>query len=272
MKNLLTLCILCLALSCATEPTTSTQQLIPEPIPVADPTPPAPTIDVDTSVFNITYLTGKFDPTKHPNFTKVAAEYTDGDPYVLHEETYAAFEQMHAAAKADGIKLTMVSATRNFNRQKFIWEAKWTGKRLVEEGENLAETTPDPKARALRILRWSSMPGTSRHHWGTDIDLNALNNKYFESGRGLAEYEWLVANGPRFGFCQPYSPKGENGRPHGYNEEKWHWSYLPLAKQLTYLAQTQLQDSQINGFEGAETAPQIGVVEKYVLGINPDCL
>ena len=231
-----------------------------------------PTVAVDTSTFDLTYLTGKFDPAQHPDFVKVAPQYTDGDPYVLHQDTYAAFERMHAAARADGVVLTIVSATRNFNRQKSIWEAKWTGSRRVDGGENLAQTTPDPAARALRILNWSSMPGTSRHHWGTDIDLNALNNDYFATGQGLRVYEWLVANGPTFGFCQPYSPKGHGGRAHGYNEEKWHWSYLPLAKQLTHLAQTQLQDHQIDGFLGAETAPQIRVVERYVLGINPDCL
>ena len=262
---------LILLAACATETPDAVQT--EEPLPVAATEPePTPVIEVDTSIFNIAYLTGKFNPNRHADFVKVDAKYTDGDPYVLHRETYAAFERMHAAAQAAGVTLTMVSATRNFNRQKAIWEAKWTGRRLVEEGENLAETTPDPQARALRILRWSSMPGTSRHHWGTDIDLNALNNEYFASGKGLQEYEWLVANGPEYGFCQPYTPKGHGGRAHGYNEEKWHWSYLPLAKQLTYLAQTQLRDEQISGFEGAETAAQIGVVEKYVLGINPDCL
>ena len=115
------------------------------------------------------------------------------------------------------------------------------------------------------------MPGTSRHHWGTDIDMNNFENEYFESGQGLKEYEWLVANGASFGFCQVYTEKDEK-RPDGYQLEKWHWSYLPISKQLTNLAQEALKDQMINGFDGSETAVDIEVVRKYVLGINKECL
>jgi LAS superfamily LD-carboxypeptidase LdcB len=218
-----------------------------------------------------TYLTGKFNPAKHPDFVKVDAKYTDGDPYVLHKETYAKFEAMHAAAKADSVQLVIVSATRNFNRQKQIWEAKWNGQRLLEGKEKANEAYPDPAVRARAILRYSSMPGTSRHHWGTDIDLNALNNAHFKSGKGKKVYDWLVANAADYGFCQPYTPKGVE-RPQGYEEERWHWSYLPIATQLTDYAVTQMKDDDIAGFAGAAAAPEISVIENYVLGINKACL
>jgi len=219
---------------------------------------------------SLAYLSGKFDPTKHPDFMKVAAKYTDGDPYVLHQKTYASFEKMHAAALADGVKLVMVSATRNFKRQRQIWEAKWNGQRLLEGKDKADEVYPDPADRARAILRYSSMPGTSRHHWGTDIDLNDLENSYFATGDGKKVYDWLTANAAGYGFCQPYTPKGD-ARPNGYEEEKWHWSYLPLATQLTDYATSALKDTDISGFEGAEAAPQIGVLENYVLGINLAC-
>jgi len=219
---------------------------------------------------SLAYLTGKFDPNKHPDFVKVAAKYTDGDPYVLHQETYASFEKMHAAALADGVKLVMVSATRNFARQKQIWEAKWNGKRLLEGKDKADEVYPDPADRARAILRYSSMPGTSRHHWGTDIDLNDLVNSYFAEGEGKKVYDWLTTNAATYGFCQPYTPKGAE-RPNGYEEEKWHWSYLPLATQLTDYAIANLKDTDIAGFAGAEAAPRIGILENYVLGINQVC-
>lgn len=254
------------------------------PAPLAPPTSPAPappppdtlpepaiTNPDAPAIPSQAYLTGKFDPIKHPDFVKVAAKYTDGDPYVLHHDTYAGFEAMYAAAKADGVKLVIVSATRNFKRQKQIWEAKWKGQRLLEGKEKANEVYPKPADRARAILRYSSMPGTSRHHWGTDLDLNALNNKYFKLGEGKKVYDWLTDNAATYGFCQPYTPKGIE-RPQGYEEERWHWSYLPIATQLTNYAVSQMKDADIAGFAGAEAAPEINVIKNYVLGINTECL
>jgi LAS superfamily LD-carboxypeptidase LdcB len=111
------------------------------------------------------------------------------------------------------------------------------------------------------------MPGTSRHHWGTDIDLNSFSNKWFESGKGLKLFNWLEANAAKYGFCRPYTAN----RPHGYQEEKWHWSYSPLSVPMIKVAQQTLNDQQISGFLGSETAQQIGVVNKYILGISNSC-
>ncbi len=115
------------------------------------------------------------------------------------------------------------------------------------------------------------MPSTSRHHWGTDIDINNLENDYFEKGQGLKEYQWLVANAGQFGFCQVYSAMDEK-RPDGYQEEKWHWSYLPISKKLTDAYAKKISDKDTEGFAGSESAAMIEVVKKYVLGINSDCL
>ena len=249
-------------------------QTVNQPEPKAQPETAEPAEQVaepeDDFDFTISYLMGQFDPATHPDFVKVDDKYTDGDPYYLRKETYAAFQKMWDAAMADGIKLVIISATRNFDRQKMIWEAKWTGARKIENGANAAEKYPDPVTRALKILEYSSMPGTSRHHWGTDIDLNDLDNYTFEAGPGKPVYEWLSKNAAQYGFCQPYSPKGAD-RPEGYNEEKWHWSYMPVAEPLTRFAEKNLKNEMISGFLGAETATKIGVVEKYVLGINPAC-
>lgn len=214
------------------------------------------------------YLMGQFDPTKDERFLKIPATYATSEMY-MRKEAFAAFKKMHSAAKADGISFKIVSATRPFNAQKAIWEAKWTGKRKVD-GKLLSPEVKDPKARAIKILRWSSMPSTSRHHWGTDIDINSVNPVYFEKGQGLKEYEWLVAHAAEYGFCQVYSPMGQD-RPFGYQEEKWHWSYLPVSQELTMEYAKQITDQDISGFLGSESAPLIEVVKKYVLGINPSC-
>ena len=225
---------------------------------------------VDTTITQ-DYLMGKFNPAQSSDFVKVEKKYASRPGFYLRKETYEAFKVMHTAAAKAGVQLTIKSATRNFAAQKGIWEAKWTGKRLLAGGVNAEKTIPNPKDRALKILEWSSMPGSSRHHWGTDLDLNAFVNSYFEKGRGLKEYEWLQANAASFGFCQPYSPKG-TARPFGYNEEKWHWSFLPLAKKLSDQCRLRLKDEHITGFKGAEIASEIEIIKKYVLGINQACL
>lgn len=226
---------------------------------------------VHTDTFDLDYLRGRFEPVEHPDFTAVDPRLTDRDgTYYLRKDVAEAFTRMEEAAAQDGVELRIVSATRNFNRQKQIWEAKWNGDRLLEGVEKAPEVYPDPAERASAILRWSSMPGTSRHHWGTDIDINRFTNDYFEQGRGLREYEWLQAHAADYGFCQPYSPKGE-ARPFGYNEEKWHWSYMPVSLELTNLARNQLKAEQVDGFAGAEVAVQLQVVSRYVLGISELC-
>jgi len=216
------------------------------------------------------YVTGQFEPAQDSNFVRIEPQYTTKNNIYLHQETYRAFLRMYEAASKDSITLRILSATRNFNAQKSIWEAKWTGQRKLSDGTNAAEIA-DKNQRALRILEYSSMPSTSRHHWGTDIDLNKLNNAFFEKGEGLKIYQWLTAHASEYGFCQPYSPKGPN-RPNGYNEEKWHWSYLPLAKRYLQTAKDSLSDKDISGFEGAEVAPAMEVVKNYILGINEACL
>lgn len=223
--------------------------------------------------FTIEYLMGKFDPAEHPDFTKIEPQYRDEQERYLRKDAYNAFKQMYEAALADGVTLQIISATRNFDAQKGIWEAKWTGQRRTTGVKgDITKVLPDAKDRALKILEYSSMPGSSRHHWGTDIDLNNLNNEYFDAGAGRKIYDWLRAHAHEYGFCQPYSKKGPE-RPDGYNEERWHWSYMPVARQLTELAGEKLRDDMIvGGFQGSEAALRIGIVEKYVLGINPECL
>lgn len=225
---------------------------------------------INPDTFGIAYLTGRFDPAAHPDFTLIDPADADREGLYLRKDAYEAFKKMSAAAGEEGIRLIIRSAARNFDYQRGIWEAKWTGARTLSSGENAAEAYPDPRDRALKILEWSSMPGASRHHWGTDIDLNAFNNEYFTKGEGKKIYDWLTAHAHEYGFCRPYTEKGPE-RPYGYNEEKWHWSYEPVSRLLTREAEQRLRDDMIRGFKGAEAAEKIGVVEKYVLGVNAAC-
>ncbi|MBK6947328.1 MAG: D-alanyl-D-alanine carboxypeptidase family protein [Haliscomenobacter sp.] len=269
MKRFVAICLSFLLVSCA-------QDKKPDRRPFAAATTNAGPSSVSASspeqtpVFDLSYLMGKFDPASHPDFVEINLEHASRKGMFLRRDVYDAFKKMYAAALKDGIRLRIISAARNFDAQKGIWEAKWTGARWIENGKNASEAYPDPVERALKILEYSSMPGSSRHHWGTDMDLNDLNPEWFRSGEGKKIHDWLTANGAAYGFCQPYSPKGKD-RLFGYNEEQWHWSYMPVSKTLTELARQSLKNDMISGFEGANTAAEIGIVQKYVLGINPVC-
>lgn len=213
------------------------------------------------------YLMGKFQVASHPDFAVVPAALTDGrQVYYLRKETVAAFKEMAAAAQKEGIALRVISATRNFQHQKQIWDAKWTGATLVG-GKNLAKTEPDAAKRALQILTYSSMPGTSRHHWGTDFDINSLSPAFFSKGAGKKAYDWLTAHAADYGFAQPYTA----GRNKGYNEEKWHWSYTPLSRAMTQNYAQLLTNQDITGFEGSASAQTIDMLNNYVLGVNDLC-
>ncbi len=255
------------------------------------------------------WLLGRLEYAKDSRFVQLGAPYTERKGSYLHRQAYSAFRKMHSAAAKQGMQLKILSAARNFRQQKAIWEAKWRGERRVK-GLQLNKAFPDPLERARYILRYSSMPATSRHHWGSEIDLNALENSYFMQGKGRRLYLWLRKNAARFGFCQPYSArravacqkvgqqeqksgsqKPEYRKPEyqesgsqkskyrkscyqrsGYEEERWHWSYLPIARPLTKAYLRRIGYKEIDGFSGAQTARPLRVIELYVAGIAKNCL
>jgi D-alanyl-D-alanine carboxypeptidase len=247
----------CWLLACQSAPTAA--EPAPAAIAVSDTNVIAQeALPTDTAV-DLDYLFGKFEPARQPNFVKVEKPYTDRPNMYLRREAYEAFKNMHAAAKKDGVTLRIISSTRTFAQQTAIWNGKWT---------RFAKEAPAPADRARKILEYSAMPGASRHHWGTDIDLNDLNNPAFaKGGAHAAVYTWLLAHAHEYGYCQPYTA----GRPYGYNEERWHWSYTPLARPLLAQYRRQVTDAMLQGFNGAETAREIAVVKHYALGINESC-
>lgn len=199
-------------------------------------------------------LIGDIDPSTHRDFDKMRSKYCSKTSY-LREDCYDAFKDMWAAARKDGIQLIVVSATRSLSYQKGIWNRKWL---TFGGAEN---------ARAEKILQYSSMPGTSRHHWGTDLDLNALNNEYFENGEGAKIYAWLSAHASEYGFFQPYTAFNPY-RDAGYREEKWHWSYYPIASQMQRAYRKMIGYSDLKGFMGDEYAEKLKVINNYVMGIE----
>jgi LAS superfamily LD-carboxypeptidase LdcB len=205
-------------------------------------------------------LLGKFSPSETKGFVVVPSEYCS-KPIHIQEEVLNAYLKMRTAALAEGVNLLIISGTRTFNDQKGIWERKWEA--------NAAEIK-DTLANANKILLFSSMPGTSRHHWGTDIDLNSLDDAFFQSGEGLKIYNWLKAHAGEYGFCQTYSDKVETNRT-GYSMEKWHWSYMPLSSKYLAAYVSTITYADIKGFKGDNLPARIDVIKNYVQGISGLC-
>ena len=207
----------------------------------------------------LTELLGHVMPAKDSAFAELPARVSSRKGLFLRTEAQEAFIQMYDAAEKDGVTLTALSATRPFSHQASIWNRKW--KRPQAMGMA-------PLERARDILTYSSMPGTSRHHWGTDVDIFSLEPSDFDEGEGAQVVAWLRSHAGEFGFVEVYTE--DEHRP-GYQPEAWHWSYLPLAgpflDAINHAHQTGSLP-QLEGFEGAFLADSLEVIREYVNGIN----
>ena len=157
-----------------------------------------------------------------------------GDSIKLEINTFDAFNKMKIAAKKDSIDLKIVSAHRGYERQKIIWNTKF--KKFTSEF-NLK-----PSQAIYEIIRFSTIPGTSRHHWGTEIDIIDNNypdeedvliaKKFGKDGVFFKIKNWLNLNSEKFGFYITY-----NNDPNrkGFEHEPWHYSYAPVSKKNAFI-------------------------------------
>ena len=217
-----------------------------------------PKIELRDSIL-LNHLLGRFDYKKDTCFSLVKIDYCTKTMY-LQKEVYQKFVEMHNAAKKENITLLIVSGTRNFDEQRTIWEKKWDKYIKVK----------DSLSTVREIMLYSSMPTTSRHHWGTDIDINSVDPAHFNTKQGIKEYKWLVNNANKFGFCQVYTDKSTSKRT-GYEMEKWHWSYTPISSHYLKKYNELVNYKLVNGFKGSYFAPKIKSIENFVNGIDQSC-
>jgi len=174
-----------------------------------------------------------------------------------------AFLAMQQAAQHAGFDLQPASTFRDFARQQAIWNGKFNGQRPVldSNGQVLDAAALPVDQRCQAILRWSALPGASRHHWGTDLDIYdpsllpvgtklQLENWEYEPGGYFAGLTaWLSQHMAHYGFYRPYAK--DTG---GVAVEPWHLSYRPLAEQAQHLLTPELllqawQGQEIAGFD-----------------------
>jgi LAS superfamily LD-carboxypeptidase LdcB len=180
----------------------------------------------------------------------------DDPKCLLHAQAVTPFLNLRRAAAADGIDLEPLSSFRGFDRQLAIWNGKFSGERpmLDAAGTRLEGGALSPKERVDAILMWSALPGASRHHWGTDLDVvdrNAAAGDYqikltpdeFAPGGPFAALDgWLEIHAPRFGFFRPF--KGERS---GVRPEPWHLSFAPIAEKARRLLSPAVLRNAIRG-------------------------
>jgi LAS superfamily LD-carboxypeptidase LdcB len=200
----------------------------------------------------------------------------------LEVRTATAAQALVAAAGDAGIELTIVSSFRGFGRQVGIWNGKFRGERplLSRDGSLMDARTLDDDGKIDAILLWSALPGASRHHWGTDIDVidraavppgyqpQLTQAEFAPSGPFARLNHWLGENLARFGFFRPYS----NDRG-GVQPEPWHLSYAPVASPALATLTGEVLAEAIAGSSmlGRERvlARLPDLYERYVRAIDP---
>jgi len=198
-----------------------------------------------------------------------------GDGFSLRKEAYEAFLKMKKSALKSGIKIKVVSSYRNYAHQNRIWERKY--KQFTSNGMT-------PMEAIKKIVEYSTIPGTSRHHWGTDLDIvdgsvkqpkSLLVASHFHNNGPFCKLkEWLDEHSETYNFHLVYT---DNGNRKGFKYEPWHLSYKPLSfeylkeyKKLDTL--NMLKEEKLLGSEHFTEDFIKSYISDNILDINPKLL
>jgi LAS superfamily LD-carboxypeptidase LdcB len=197
-------------------------------------------------------ITGSTDT----HLIRLGEDQADTENQFIHKQVLQPLIDLQLAGREAGFDIKICSAFRSFERQLFIWNGKASGMRPVMDpfgkAINIQELSSWQKIQAL--LRWSALPGASRHHWGTDFDIfdaNAMPENYQiqltpeeVQGDGLFApmHDWLddYLKSEKTNFYRPYAlDKG------GIAPERWHLSYRPLADQYAQMLNIDVLSSRL---------------------------
>lgn len=170
----------------------------------------------------VTYIDGYLIANKTYS---LPASYGNG----LTPEMQSAFNEMKAAAKADGLSLTIVSGFRSYNTQKGLYN-----RYVNADGVAAADT-------------YSARAGHSEHQSGLAADLNYVNDAFAWSAEGI----WLADHCYKYGFILRY-PQGKSDET-GYKYEPWHFRYVG----------TELAEKLYNGGDWITMEDYFGITSVY---------
>ncbi|WED21130.1 M15 family metallopeptidase [Vibrio sp. JC009] len=201
---------------------------------------------------------------------------------LVHRQVSEDLIALVSAAKGAGFEMMIASGFRDYARQQIIWNRKFTGDTPVldHDSQPLVTETLSDDEKISAILRWSALPGASRHHWGTDFDVYALNELpedtrlalepwEYHSGHQARFFVWLKQNLRKFGFFFPYAKDLGGVAP-----EPWHISHSSVS-------QACLQQFCVSDLDKAlQNAPILGInsvrqnldtiIVNYVINICPE--
>lgn len=156
---------------------------------------------------------------------------------LLHPQVERDLQTLVQAAQRAGFQMEIASGFRDFSRQKSIWNGKFSGTKAIldQNSQPLDKTSLSEQEKMLAILRWSALPGASRHHWGCDFDVYARDRLPDGVSLQLEPWEythghqrefsyWLTHNVSQYGFFLPY--RRDRG---GVASEPWHISHIETA-------------------------------------------
>ena len=139
------------------------------------------------------------------NLITVKKEYTiNGDEKTkARKEAIDAAIEMIKAAEKDGQKILINSGYRSYQDQQEVYDTYF---KLY--GENY-------------VKKYVVNPGYSEHQTGLAFDFASGSKNIFKES---TEYEWMIKNSYKYGFCYRYLKKKENIT--GIKNEPWHFRYV----------------------------------------------
>lgn len=204
----------------------------------------------------------------------------------VHRDVVEPFHGLRVAAANAGFDVAILSGFRGFEKQLSIWNRKARGELAVLDSSAVPIdiTTLSERDLVFSILRWSALPGASRHHWGTDLDvydaaarpagyeIELIPSEFATEGMFGPFSNWLddsIANGSAFGFFRPYDRDRNGVAP-----ERWHLSYAPLAIKYAQLLTPALLRQTIETadmmLKDVVLANLDEIVPRFVTNTNPD--
>jgi D-alanyl-D-alanine carboxypeptidase len=151
--------------------------------------------------------------------------------YSLQEAAMSAWQELQAAARAEGVDLRIVSGYRSVDRQRriFLRELQRTIMQVTGgEPDTQAIAAGDADRWIEEVLRFSSIPGFSKHHSGYTIDISdPSKGRAFTDFHQTEGFAWISAynylNAKRFGFVPSY-PAGAVEQ--GPDPEPWEYVWV----------------------------------------------